>query len=143
MHTSGSHGWKNTRHHGNADGTEHDPHQGEWMDDRRNFGEVVNGRIEYFLAGQSFDHPGNSVDVVDEDQSANEPRSASDKSKKQTVGEEDAHHATSGRAQSFERADVSCFFNDDHEECRKDSEPGDGDDQKQQDIQDHRFQADR
>ncbi len=54
----------------------------------------------------------------------------------QTVAEEDGHDALAGGAERLEDADIAGFFDDDHEKDGEDAEAGDGDDEKEEDVED-------
>src|SRR5262249_48044775 len=66
---------------------------------------------------------------------------SADDAQAEPVAEEYPHHAAVGSAERFQDADVASLFHDNHEENGQDTEPGDGDDQEKQHIEDAAFDA--
>ena len=83
------------------------------------------------------------VDVMHEQQPDADADAAADEPQRQSVGEEDRHHAPRAGAERLEDADVARLLDDDHVEDRQDAEAGHGDDQEQQHVQNRRLDFDR
>ena len=109
---------------------------GERLDQGRDLVEVVDRVVEDLAADDHAQDFLDLVDVADEEQPADHPDAAADGAQQEPVAEEDAADPAGRGPQRLHDADVARLLDDDHREDRQDAEPGHGDDEEEQDVQD-------